>query len=130
MTPRDLRAADKEQSAAIHQKKVVNKRPGVHRDWGTPLRVHKIKLIAARRSTYYQGAIIFYELRTNTSKETDLRTLKKTYIKLVKIYLNIDNICPSFFIFIDFYRNSVITAYVYTYRNYDMTIEKPCMKIC
>ena len=44
---------------------------------GTKLEIPKIKLEAARKSTYYQGAIVFNELPENTRKETDFRTFKK-----------------------------------------------------
>ena len=36
-----------------------------------------MKLEAARKSTYYQGAIVFNELPENTRKETNYRTFKK-----------------------------------------------------
>ena len=44
---------------------------------GTKLDIPKIKLEAARKSTYYQGAIVFNELPENTRKETNYRTFKK-----------------------------------------------------
>ena len=44
---------------------------------GTKLDIPKIKLEAARKSTYYQGAIVFNELPEDTRKETNYRTFKK-----------------------------------------------------
>ena len=46
---------------------------------GTKLDIPKIKLEAARKSTYYQGAIVFNELPENTRKETNYRTFKKQF---------------------------------------------------
>ena len=44
---------------------------------GTKLDIPKIKLEAARKSTYYQGAIVVNELPENTRKETNYRAFKK-----------------------------------------------------
>ena len=54
---------------------------------GTRIESPKIKLEAARKSTYYQWSIIFNELPTNTRKETDFRTIKKHLFHFIFWYL-------------------------------------------
>ena len=44
---------------------------------GTRIEISKIKLEAARKSTYYQGAIVFYGLPENMREESDFRAFKK-----------------------------------------------------